>query len=83
MKFHFIAAHRREFRLRSLCRVLGVSTSGFYTWARRPAPRQAERNDALGAACPRRGLVLFSAAASNSRSSASHSLRRPRNPGPR
>ncbi len=47
MKFHFIAAHRAEFRVRSLCRVLGVSPSGFYTWARRPAPRQAERNDAL------------------------------------
>jgi transposase InsO family protein len=47
VKFHFIAAHRSEFRLRSLCRVLGVSPSGFYTWTQRPAPRQAERNDAL------------------------------------
>ena len=47
MKFHFIAAHRTEFRVRSLCRVLGVSPSGFYTWVRRPAPRQAERNAAL------------------------------------
>lgn len=47
MKFHFIAAHRAEFRVRSLGRVLGVSPSGFYTWARRPAPRQAARNDAL------------------------------------
>jgi putative transposase len=47
VKFHFIAAHRTEFRVRSLCRVLGVSTCGFYRWTRRPAPRQAERNDAL------------------------------------
>ena len=47
MKFHFIAAHQREFRVRSLCRVLGVSPSGYYAWVRRPAPRQAERNDAL------------------------------------
>lgn len=47
MKFHFIAAHRQQFRLGSLCRVLGVSRSGFYAWATRPAPRQAERNDAL------------------------------------
>jgi len=47
VKFHFIAAHRQQFRLGSLCRVLGVSRSGFYAWATRPAPRQAERNDAL------------------------------------
>lgn len=47
MKFHFIAAHRPVFRLRSLCRVLGVSRSGYYAWAGRPLPRQAERNDAL------------------------------------
>lgn len=47
MKFHFIAAHRQEFRLRSLCRVLGVSRSGYYAWCGRPAPRRAERNDAL------------------------------------
>lgn len=47
MKFHFIAAHRQHFRLRSLCRVLGVSRSGYYAWTGRPAPRRAERNDAL------------------------------------
>ena len=47
MKFHFIAAYRTEFRVRSLCRVLGVSPSGFYAWVRRPAPRQAQRNAAL------------------------------------
>jgi putative transposase len=47
VKFHFIAAHRAEFRLRSLCRVLGVSRSGYYAWRQRPTPRQAERNDAL------------------------------------
>jgi transposase InsO family protein len=47
VKFHFIAAHRQAFRLRSLCRVLGVSRSGYYAWAGRPQPRQAERNDAL------------------------------------
>ena len=47
MKFHFIAAHRADFRVRSLCHVLGVSASGFYAWVRRPAPRQADRNAAL------------------------------------
>jgi putative transposase len=47
VKFHFIATPRAEFRLRTLCRVLGVSPSGFYAWVRRPAPRQVERNEAL------------------------------------
>lgn len=47
MKFPFIAAHRPHFRLRSLCRVLGVSRSGYYAWLARPAPRRAERNQAL------------------------------------
>jgi putative transposase len=47
VKFHFMAAHRAEFRLRSLCRVLGVSRSGYYAWRQRLTPRQAERNDAL------------------------------------
>jgi putative transposase len=47
VKFHFIAAHRQAFRLRSLCRVLGVSRSGFYAWVQRPVPRRTERNDAL------------------------------------
>jgi putative transposase len=47
MKFHFMAAHRQEFRLRSLCRVLGVSRSGYYAWQARPAPRREQRNEAL------------------------------------
>jgi putative transposase len=47
VKFHFIAAYRAEFRVRSLCRVLGVSPSGFYAWVRRPRPRQADPNEVL------------------------------------
>ena len=47
MKFHFIAAHREDFRLRMLCRVLRVSRSGFYAWTARPSPRRTERNAAL------------------------------------
>jgi len=47
VKFPFIAAHRPHFRLRSLCRALGVSRSGYYAWLARPAPRRAERNQAL------------------------------------
>ena len=33
--------------------MLGVSPSGFYAWVRRPAPRQAERNDGPARAHPR------------------------------
>jgi putative transposase len=47
VKFHFIAAHRQEFRLRNLCHVLGVSRSGFDAWTRRPTPRQTDRTAAL------------------------------------
>jgi transposase InsO family protein len=47
MKFHFMEAHRQRFRLGSLCRVLGVSRSGFYAWRGRPVPRQEQRNQAL------------------------------------
>ena len=59
MKFHFIAAHRTEFRVRSLCRVLGVSPSGFYTWTRRPAPRQAERNSATASSKRRSPIATY------------------------
>ena len=47
MKFHFMEAHRHRFRLGSLCRVLGVSRSGYYAWRGRPLPRREERNQTL------------------------------------
>ena len=42
-----MAVHRGQFRLRSLCRVLGVSRSGYYAWCGRPVPRREQRNEAL------------------------------------
>jgi transposase InsO family protein len=47
-KYAFIEAHRAEFHVVDLCRVGGVSTSGFYDWQARQAagPGDAERLEA-------------------------------------
>lgn len=44
MKFALIHASRRQFPVRRLCQVLGVSPSGYYVWRRRP-PSQRERDN--------------------------------------
>ena len=49
MKYGFIARHRKVWPTRTMCRVLGVSTSGFYDWFERPAsPRQQANVRLLG-----------------------------------
>ena len=47
-KYVFIDAHRAEFHVVDLCRVGGVSTSGFYDWQARQGagPSAAERLEA-------------------------------------
>ncbi len=49
MKFAFIAEDEVAFPVAVLCRVLGVSPSGYYAWARRPASVRAHRDEELGA----------------------------------
>ncbi len=47
MKYAFVAAHRAEFPLGVLCRVLGVSRSGYFAWRLRPESRRERENRRL------------------------------------
>jgi putative transposase len=47
MKFKFMAAHRGEFDVISMCRALEVSTSGYYAWCKRPPGAREKANHDL------------------------------------
>jgi len=42
-----VAAHRRQFRLTTMCRVLRMHRSGFYAWLKTPKSRRAIEDDRI------------------------------------
>jgi len=47
MRFTFIDQHRDEFRVTCMCKVLAVSSSGYYAWRQRPPSQREEDNKRL------------------------------------
>lgn len=46
MKYQFMAIHQQDYPIKTLCRVLEVSVSGYYAWRQR-APSRRSQEDAL------------------------------------
>ena len=47
MKYAFIDEHRSGFRVKKMCRVLGVSRSRYYAWRRRSKSCRQQENERL------------------------------------
>jgi putative transposase len=47
VRYAFVAAHRREFRLTTMGRVLRMHRSGFYSWMKTPQSRRAKENERI------------------------------------
>ena len=47
MKFRFVESHQAQFSVRRMCRVLEVSSSGFYAWLKRAVSQRERDNEML------------------------------------
>ena len=47
MKYAFMREHREAFELKCMCRVLQVSRSGYYDWARRKESERSQQDHVL------------------------------------
>lgn len=43
----FVKAHHEEFPLATMCKVLDLSSSGYYDWLKRPPSERSRRDDEL------------------------------------
>jgi putative transposase len=47
MRYEFMAGHESEYRVKTMCRVLDMSRSGYYAWRNRGRSERAEANESL------------------------------------
>jgi len=50
VRYQFIQEHTDEFSVKKMCRVLGVTRSGYYAWSHRPQSHHRQRDGELSEA---------------------------------